>query len=123
MDTPRERNLPLPSRTLNDNERKVGLPRYLERRRATRACRSDRARAEQVRPSFLHLTSMDEGRCLASLKQLLRIEHSEKLDHLRHQSCPSPQVVATYNQSAAPGLGTFPVRSMFVLPTENRRGC
>src|SRR5208337_2670472 len=32
---------------------------------------------------------MDESRCLASLKQLLRIEQSEKLDQLRNQSCPS----------------------------------
>ena len=34
------------------------------------------------------LTS-DEGRFLASLEQLLRIEQSEELDQLRHQSCPA----------------------------------
>ena len=37
----------------------------------------------------------DEGRILASLKQLLRIEQSEKLDQLRHHPCPARLMTGT----------------------------
>jgi hypothetical protein len=58
------------------------------------ACRSF---GFSVRP----LTS-DEARFLANLKYLLRIEQSEKLDQLRHQSRPSRLVTRAESGAIVP---------------------